>query len=346
MSVHPKTKFILRNHELTPSELVDLETDEPWLNVVQKVVEFGLHSADSFQFTTSGSTGRPKSILHDRNVLYASAQTTLNYFELEPGSSAALVLPASLTGGIMMIIRAMLGGLSLHLYEPSLSIAEIQPVDFLPCTPAQFESLVSSPRNLDQAKTILLGGAPVPAELEKVSTSRVYVGYGMTETASHVALRKLGTNSYLSVGQTTFSSLNECLVIHAPHLGIAELATNDRVKLISSTSFEFLGRADFIINSGGVKIQPETIEQQLSAQGVEGWISSYPDEKFGQALVLVLRDGTAALAQQALSQVKAPVLPKVYCNVNELPTVSGKIDRKALEQRVSKETLHPILQTK
>lgn len=329
MSIHHKTHFFLNGTFLTPSQLVDIQASESWLSNVIRVVKFCMGNEDHFTFITSGSTGRPKSIVHPRQRLLASAQTTLDFFGLAPGSKAALVLPAGKTGGIMMIVRACLGGLSLDLHKPSLDISTMSPVDFLPCTPAQFESIIHVPA--PKAKTVLLGGAPVPADLVAPVESEVYVGYGMTETASHVALRNLKDPFYTAVGSTTFSTESGRLIINAPHLGISNLLTNDGVELLSPKTFSFVGRTDFIINSGGVKIQPEEVELQLSKQGVQAYLTSISNATFGEELVLAVLDVPKDL-KSAVASLKAAVKPKRYVQLSEFPKVGGKVNRKALKE--------------
>ena len=213
-----------------------------WMQVVQNQIKKFISPREEMEFQTSGSTGTPKQIIHKKSSLEASAIKTLDYFSLQPGDSAALILPAQFIGGSMMLIRALVGGLKLHLIEPNLVPEVIPNVDFLPCTPAQFKSLQSCGA-LDEFKgDILLGGAPVNGiEAAKLN---VYVGYGMTETASHVALRKLSSLTYRAVDGVNFHTVEGTLVIDAPHIGVRALKTNDLVELKSQQSFVFTGRAD------------------------------------------------------------------------------------------------------
>ena len=129
------------------------------------------------EFHTSGSTGLPKTIVHQKTVLEASAKRTLDHFSLKPGASAALILPAQFIGGSMMLVRALIGGLTLHLLPPKLAVEEIPNVDFLPCTPAQFRAAMQIDALRDFSGAILLGGAPV-GDIAPVDGINLYVGYG------------------------------------------------------------------------------------------------------------------------------------------------------------------------
>ena len=174
-----------------------------WVETIQnQLVEFSSDN-DVMAFQTSGSTGEPKTIYHKKEYLIASAQRTLDFFQLNRGDSALLMLPAQFTGGAMMLIRALVGGLTLHLIEPKLSIKEVPPVDFLPCTPAQFLSMLDNNVFNDFSGQILLGGAPSLKHLD-IGGLKVYEGYGMTETASHVALKPYGEEEYRAVAGVNF----------------------------------------------------------------------------------------------------------------------------------------------
>jgi O-succinylbenzoic acid--CoA ligase len=121
---------------------------------------------------------------------------------------------------------------------------------------------------------VLLGGAPVPKSLvEKIQayTPNFYESYGMTETMSHVAIKnlKITYSNFIALGNTSFTTSNDSLIIHAPHLGIEALETNDQVELISSTEFKWLGRKDFVIISGGKKFHPELLEKKIEKSHVE-----------------------------------------------------------------------------
>lgn len=334
--------LVYQDKHYTAEEFLKLETSELWLVDVQKVLFFLLSEEDYMEVATSGSTGKPKVVAHPRKRLTASAWATLEYFDLEPGQKAFLALPAKYIAGIMMIVRAFLGRLELHLHEP-----ELQPVldgiyDFIPLTPAQYSAMLKGENaGYLTRSTVLLGGSEVPMSLEKDSKGTVFVGYGMTETASHVALRKLGTTLYEAVGNTSFEQdKNGCLVVNAPHLGLNRLVTTDQVYLINERSFNYVGRADFIINSGGVKVQPEPMERKLQEFDVDGRISQVTDHIFGQLPVLVLVADLVPFGaiEQAMEAFPKIWRPKDYLLVSHWPlNKNGKLDRAQLAMWVTKE---------
>lgn len=335
MTVHQKTKFFCLNQWHSASELIDLEGVPLWMSDVQKVVRFCLDNKKYFAFSTSGSTGKSRTLEHSRPMLFASAQATIDYFDLKPGNTALLCLPAKFTGGAMMIIRACLGGMQLILEEPNLTPSRLNSIDFLPLTPAQYITSIEKGILEGFKGIVLLGGSPISALYDVPTDQEVFMGYGMTETASHVAVRRLGDKVYESVGGTFFNITDQgCLTISAPHLSIKDLKTNDIVKLMGPRSFQFLGRADFVINSGGIKIHPEQWERILSEHGIEAVISSVTDHKFGEQTVLVLTSTNQTTpAKEALSFLPKIVRPKKAVILDNVPlNFAGKPDRLGIKE--------------
>jgi O-succinylbenzoic acid--CoA ligase len=250
-----------------------------------------------FEVKTSGSTGTPKKIMLKREQLIASAKRTINFFELKPGDTCLLGLSPATIGGKMMIVRALVGNLTLIVTDPSgfpteaLLAGEV--LDFCPMVPLQLKQLLKYvPDVFKQIKTILIGGSPLSSDLEKALQEvhqRCFVGFGMTETVSHIAIRKLGTPYYSALEGVSFNTENDQLMITDSLLGIENLKTTDIVRLIDTQTFEWLGRADFAINSGGIKIHPEQIEKELS-QLISGtfFIAGEPDDTFGEICIIVL----------------------------------------------------------
>jgi len=294
------------------------------------------------EFHTSGSTGLPKIIAHQKTVLEASAKRTLDHFSLKPGASAALILPAQFIGGSMMLVRALIGGLTLHLLPPKLVVKEIPNVDFLPCTPAQFKAAMQNDALRDFSGAILLGGAPV-GDIAPVDGINLYVGYGMTETASHVALRSLSEKVYSAVDGVLFTTREGVLVIDAPHLGVKELQTNDLVRLVDARSFEFIGRLDDVINSGGLKIHPAVLESHYHSNGCVVCVSSIADEVYGEAVVIVVEGRISeSRVKKLLKDVPRNKQPKFMLSANKLPFLeSGKLDRNQV-RRLIQESQHRL----
>lgn len=311
-----------------------------WLVHIQSQLQHLLNEQEKISFRTSGSTGDAKKIWLKKSVLIASAQKTLDFFNISEGDTAALILPAQFIGGAMLLVRSLIGGLHLHLYEPALCPIGVTSVDFISCTPAQFIALSKAQQFSAFQGTILLGGSSLPAGID-TKKFNVFVGYGMTETASHVALRSIYDDHYTAMDGVTFSEREGALVIDAPHLEIYNMITKDEIELIDKTSFRFKGRLDDAINSGGLKIQPFEIEQYFSREGLEVYVSSIPHEEFGEAVVLVTQSRMSKeMLEQILKDLPKNKRPKFQLNVQQYPQVSnGKIDRNSIRSLV-KESQH------
>ncbi|ASS48884.1 MAG: hypothetical protein A3D31_05900 [Candidatus Fluviicola riflensis] len=284
-----KTQFKYRTTDLRIREEIEQFVNE-W-NVGKSI----------FEVKTSGSTGNPKTIQLTREQLIASAQRTLDFFQLKPGNTALLGLSPATIGGKMMIVRALIGDLTLIVTDPSAfpttALLSGEKLDFCPMVPLQLKQLLEyAPAVFDQIKTILIGGSPLSSELEKALQEvhqRCFVGFGMTETVSHIALRKLGTPYYSALKGVSFSEENDQLVITDSLLHIDQLKTTDIIRLIDTQTFEWMGRADFAINSGGIKLHPELIEKELSHL-IPGpfFIAGEADDTFGEICILILDDCT------------------------------------------------------
>lgn len=248
---------------------------------------------DSIEQATSGSTGAPKIIHIKKEQMLASAKATIAHFNIPTGAECLSLLPSKYIGGKMMLVRAIIGKWKLDVLEPKLNAltAIDKNYHFASMIPAQ---LAEGLEYADKIDTILLGGAPVSDTLEndiKRITSAVYLGFGMTETVSHVATRKLGHEPlYTAVDPNRFWMTSEdCLIINAPHLGIENLETNDIVDLEDIKSFKWLGRKDNVINSGGKKLIIEVLEQQLKGLiDLPYYIAKKKDDSFGERPVLHL----------------------------------------------------------
>ena len=302
-----------------------------------------LNDKDYLEVQTSGSTGQPKQIKIYKQAMVNSAIATGNFFGLEPGDKAMDCLPTHYIAGKMMLVRAMILGLELDYVEPSAHpIFDYErPYDFCAMIPLQLKHTINYTDNI---KTIIVGGSKVTKPLLnriKNSASRVYETYGMTETVTHVAVRRLTSKLYK--GEDYFSALPNitfsedergCLVINAVKLVDEPLITNDIVTLKSETSFELLGRFDNVINSGGVKLFPEQIENKLQPVIDERFIvAGEEDEEFGERLVLIVenpRDTADSIANRikhikGLSKHEVPKI--IYTTHNFVETVNGKIQR-------------------
>ncbi len=300
---------------------------------------------------TSGSTGTPKIIHASKTAMRASARMSCSVFGLTPGKKLLLCLPMRYIAGKMMVVRALVGGCELVLRAPcSTPLTELhEPLDFAALVPMQATASLQQADGAEQlaaVRTILLGGAFIDTALRDAlqhHPSQVYASYGMTETLSHVALRRVNgaasTEWYSPLPGVSISlSPQNTLCIKAPHLGIEQMETNDLAELAADGSFRLRGRRDAVINSGGIKIQAEEIEQQLhTACGLTILAVPAPHPVLGQCIAL-LWEGAASnekALQQAISTLAPYHRPRHILRVPQLPrTATGKLNRAAAAKLV------------
>jgi O-succinylbenzoic acid--CoA ligase len=320
-----KENFQTKN--LTESEIKVLTLSTQWLK-----------NNNTFHFQTSGSTGRPKNISHDRQILEYSAKSTIEYLNLKNNGIALLCISPNFIGGAMVVFRALINDMDLQFLEPAREIEITRDYELASMVPMQLEWLVlNKPQVLSRIRNILIGGAPLDITTEKQFldlkvTSNVYATYGMTETASHVALRRLGSLQYQGIGDVKFEVDREnCLRIKGTVTHGKWLQTNDIVELRGRKSFEWIGRKDFVINSGGIKISPEKIETLLKDQIKQNFVvSSVPDKSLGEKLVLVIegKDQELLIDYKRLPKYHQP---KQIIHIDSIPLQNEKIDRKAIQ---------------
>jgi o-succinylbenzoate---CoA ligase len=309
---------------------------------IRKIIDLWHAKSPDYYVKTSGSTGTPKSILLKREQLEASAKRSNAFFGLNESSSVLMPLSPHTIGGKMMLIRALVGNYSIHVVEPRANPLEEIPAkfqySFISLVPYQVKCILEeNPEKLNLFENILLGGMGLSAELEQTLSElkpAVYIGFGMTETVSHIALRKMNDPVYRALEGLHFDVSDNCLVITDSKLGIERMQTNDEVDLIDSTQFKWLGRADFAINSGGIKIHPEALENVID-ELIEGpfIIGGIPHETLGEACILILEE---ALSDEVFSQVQETIrekfgkyaAPKQQVLSSILKTENGKIRRK------------------
>jgi len=299
-----------------------------------------LSEEDSIEILTSGSTGVPTMWRVRKEAMEASARLTGDYFHCQEGTTAILALPGTFIAGKMMLVRAMVLGWSLTSIKPTTRPFEelSKSFDFAAFTPMQVAQLTASQVNLlSTFKTVLLGGAAVSDELRELlaaSCNNVYETYGMAETLSHVAVRKVQRDEapFHALQGISFSVDEELrLQIDAPHLSDSILKTQDVVELTSATTFYYRGRYDRVINSGGVKLFAEVIERKLGAIIAEPFqVTAHPDALLGQRVVLYI-ESKSLLDESDLRIKMAAILdryevPKEIRIVEEFErTHSGKI---------------------
>jgi O-succinylbenzoic acid--CoA ligase len=290
MKAHPSAKIFIDNQEVDLINPIVVKEQSEWSKSILKFISEFLDAHKEVSVKTSGSTGTPKWMKISKSKMQASAQMTGAFLDLQPANTALLCLSADYIAGKMMIARALTLGLHLTCAEPKSEIELNQRFDFCAMIPMQAMANMGS---LHLIKNLIIGGGAIPnnglKQLLELNHSGIYQTFGMTETLSHVALKKLNESSYLAPPGVTFSiSERGTLEITASKLIDEKLITNDLIILESESSFKWLGRADNIINSGGVKLIPEKIEAILSSHIQNPFfVAGVPDEKLGEKLILV-----------------------------------------------------------
>jgi O-succinylbenzoic acid--CoA ligase len=223
---------------------------------------------------TSGTTGKPREIKLSKNLMAFSAMNTGNFFRLQGNDKCFLCLPADHIAGKMMLVRSIVHHLDLWYEEPSARPIPDQQYAFSAMTPMQVENIIADDKKaLNNIKTLIIGGAPVGKNLLNIIQdveSEIWETYGMTETASHIALRKLNghdRSDHFTVldGISIKTNHQSQLIVSIEAMNILDLVTNDIAELYGDTEFRWLGRTDNVINSGGKKLQAEEIEKKLKS---------------------------------------------------------------------------------
>lgn len=307
-------------------------------NEVEKFLQQWNDSTDYIEAYTSGSTGNPQQISLPKSDMIASAKATCDYFNLNSDSLLHLPLSIDYIAGKMMVVRALLANATLYMEKPSMTPFSNVPfhgVTLSAVVPAQIRGLLDNINQNDtiQLKNLIIGGAPLSLESEQELSNygfNSFATYGMTETCSHVALRKVNTPNYIALPGITFDcDSRDCLIINMPERTISQLTTNDIVKLISPTSFQWIGRYDNVINTGGVKVFPEKIEKVLLKYIQRNFIiTSRPSAKWGSEVIAIIEGEPFDISfpSDLLSRGEKP---KDFIFVDHLPrTYSGKIIRK------------------
>ena len=313
-------------------------------------------SADAFiTVKTSGSTGVPKNIKLHKKQMINSALATGSFFDLKENTTALLCLPTEYIAGKMMLIRALTLGWHLDMVAPSsYPLRGIKKqYDFSAMVPLQLENSIKS---LNLIKKLIVGGGVVSSQLQdkiQASNCSVFATYGMTETITHIAVKRLNSFSSLQNNNSNesfqkdfyqtlpnveiYKDVRNCLVIKAPKVSYEVIFTNDIIHLVSDDQFEWLGRLDNVINSGGVKLHPEKIEEKLSKIiSKRFFVAGISDDKLGQKLVLMIEQPFASLDEEVALKLKIKQLksltkfeiPKeIYFVASFIDTETNKIQR-------------------
>jgi o-succinylbenzoate---CoA ligase len=322
-----------------------------------------LNGKKTFLIYTSGSTGEPKPIEISRKQMTTSAAMTAAALNLKAGYKSLICLNTEFIAGKMMLVRGFESGMEMTIIPPSSNPLKEFPeetiFDFAAFVPLQIENIIrETPEKriiLERMKAIIIGGVNINPSLEvalqKISAP-VYHTFGMTETVSHIALKRLNGNERSEY----FKTLNEvkisqderaCLIIESP-LSDHPLITNDIVEIIDQSHFKWIGRIDNIINSGGIKIQAEKVEAALQKilhqlnLTIRYFVCGIPHIEFGE-IVAVVYEGEE-LEKEKIEEIKNNLkaiiskyeLPKLFLAIGKFPeTPTGKIDRKTIREKIS-----------
>ena len=319
-----KLEEFQKGHTFSPSN----ETEEKVFWLVKQWV----NNVKSFDFLTSGSTGKPKKVRISRDKIIYSTRATFKAIDPKNVFKRTLLcLDPGFIGGAMVVFRALIQHLDLYIIEPTSNITAAIPPDFnvdlVSIVPMQYKHL--QPKDFEKLGTILVGGGALEEQMVHDELSpNVYATYGMTETVSHIALRKVQNKSYSTVGDVEVDLCSEeTLMFKGEITDHKWLKTNDIGVVNSKHSFEWIGRRDFVINTGGIKVNPEAIEKKLDEQISSLFMVSFiPDAQLGQKVVLLLA-GTkpSTLDFGKLEKYETPKI--VFEEQPIFQTASGKIDR-------------------
>jgi len=304
---------------------------------------------------TSGSTGKPKPLCVEKRRMEASALMTCSFLGLQEGDSALLCMPLDYIAGKMVVVRALTCGLHLISIPPCghpLATEHLDSfpkpfsMDFAAMVPLQVWNSLQVPEECERLMKIrhlIIGGGAIDSRMAQQLAKfphQVWSTYGMTETLSHIALRRLNgphaSEWYTPLDGVQLSlTVDDCLVIEAPAVYEGQLVTNDRAELCSDGRFRILGRKDNVICSGGIKIQIEEVESVLRNWLQEPFmVTKMPDVKLGEQVVL-LTTSTSIDKVVDLCRAHLPKywVPRRVITIKQLPmTETGKPARHEAER--------------
>lgn len=350
LEIHPDFKLNGKPYTLSKlinvAEAMQFEGDKEEKILADFLLNW-LYPKDTLLASTSGSTGSPKTITLDKSKMIASAKATGDYFNLYEGTTALHCLSANYIAGKMMMVRALYLGWHIDVVIPNkypLSQTKKE-YDFAAMVPLQLQHSIDE---LHRVKKVIVGGAPVSPvleqELQSLSTA-LFATYGMTETITHIAIKKLNhrtdeeqkLNAYTALPNVSFTvDKRNCLVIDAPDVSSEKVTTNDVVNLISESKFTWLGRADFVINSGGYKVHPEQVEQVLELViDAPFFVSSIPDSELGEKVVLIVEGKEDSFPEIDYVGLHSFQVPKKVFFIDEMIyTTTGKINRNKTKEKL------------
>lgn len=333
------------------------KSEIPYFKSVISFVENWQNGVKNIKTKTSGSTGLPKNIKLKRENMVASAHITGQFFNLRKGDHLFCCLNINYIGGMMMLVRAIELKLQITVIEPvsnPLLLKENQKkYDFIALVPLQLNNIYENEvskvylKNLSKIKNIIVGGASINSNLEKYFNEiniPIFNTYGMTETVSHIAVRRINgaeKSEYFTLLPKVEIKLDKrnCLKIKAPSTGSKWLQTNDSVEIKSYNTFKFIGRADRVINSGGIKLNLDILEKKIEPiikdifeEYTRYFFFGINDDKLGQKLTLFIENENFTYQKKLIE-----IIEKSFTTKFEIPkntyflkkfkeTENGKID--------------------
>lgn len=350
-------KIIIQNRAYSFEQIKNQQWSEPDLYFHQALTfcHQWLTSVQTFELSTSGSTGVPKTITVDRHQMEKSAAGTKAFFRIEQGSILLCCLNVWMIAGKMMLVRGLEWDATLYLVQPKenplVDVPDFISFDFAAMVPMQVTACMNEANTIDKLKkikTLIIGGAPSsPSLIQKITDFKLnaYQTYGMTETVSHIALAKITQKplTYNCLPEVKVGTDEEGkLWIESPTAREKRLYTNDIAEVLNDSQFKWVGRSDFTINSGGIKLQPEILEPQMAStvEKIYGpcnfFLIGKEDEKLGEKMVMVLEQPLKdeSQAQDLLNELKTVInryhIPReILINPSFVKTASGKINRPA-----------------
>ena len=339
------------------SKNINIKSLFPENEFEEKVISFlqdWFSHSETVSVQTSGSTGIPKVFEIEKKRMLNSAKMTCDFLGLKEGDTALLCLPVQYISGKMMLVRAIERKLKVIISVPSSTPEISENVEFCAMTPLQVQNSLDK---IHFIKNLIIGGAAVSEKLKsqisrELSTinhqpsTNIYETYGMSETLSHIALKQISPiqEEYFTILNDVEISVDErnCLKIFAPKLNPEILQTNDIVELMHFDSaqgdkkqFKFLERFDNVINSGGVKIFAEELENLVKKHIDKDLVFlGKPDETLGEKLVLVVEGEKDENLKSEILNLKFENkfhIPKEVLFLEKFPRAeNGKVLRKEI----------------
>lgn len=284
------------------------------------------------EMKTSGTTGTPKWIRVEKAAMVSSALATGDFFGISPGDRVLHCLPVDYVAGKMMFVRSFILGLDMDFVEPNSNPLEYndEKYHFAAMVPLQAKNSLAKLKNI---KKVIIGGVKIHKSLEQALVKlpiEIYETYGMTETITHIAAKRVGEKAFKTLPHVTVSeNENNCLVVHAAHISAEPIVTNDVVQLFSDHEFVWQGRFDNVINTGGVKIMPEVVEEKLSTRIPRRYfVSGQVDENLGEKVVLYVEGAPLDIEESVFATLDKFEKPKEILFVPKFQeTATGKIMR-------------------